>query len=365
MCNTYIATCTVYTILRKTSSLFVQWKTEGSPPQTVQVLRKGKPLEGTSALVHWGDWDGDTKELLERVKPIVGETCISRFNLSVSPVAFSSNEKLKRSDNAKKLELAKEAFYSLCKNTVVIEMKAVCEDYIVMYTGKEFNTLSGKRSKSYHHLEKHPMMKASKILSEMVLGVTCDSSDFKSVLSKKNVIYVALLYLNDTPAYYVGQAKMMKDRWCNSHCKAITCIMRSFETAPGAFEPVIDHQSCDLAIAGAVLKQVATRSGPGVALFVIDVCPEGKLKCCNPDHQLNKKGQQVECQKKPRSIIDHHEQHYMNAFAELFPDSDTEPKMKCLNAKESCLCHDCSDGVIRGCSTEVALSLFLHDLQLV
>ena len=355
-------------MLRKTSSLLVHWNTEGSPPKTLEPLRRGKPLEGTSALVHWGDWDGDTEDLLERVKlMIVGETCISRYNLIVSPVAFSSNEKLKRHDNAKKLELVKEAFYSLCKSTVVIEMGAVCEDYIVMYTGKEFNTLKGKSSKSHHHLEEHPMMKASKVLSDMVLGVTGDSSDFKSVLSKKNVIYVALLYLNDTPAYYVGQAEMMKNRWCNSHCKAINCIMRSFETAPGAFEPVFEHQLCDLAIAGAVLKQVAGWSSPGVALFVIDVCPEGKLKCCNPDHQmqLDKKGQQVECQKKPRLILDHHEQHYMNAFKGLFPDSDTEPKMKCLNAKQSCKCHYCSDGDVHGCSTEVALSVFLHDLQLV
>ena len=349
-------------MLRKTSSLSVHWKTESSPPQNLQVLRRGKPLEGTSALVHWGDWDCDTDELLERVKPIVREKCTSRFNLIVSPVAFSSNEKLKRS--AEKLELAKEAFSSLCKNTVVMEMGAVCEDYIVMYTGKEFNTLTGKSSKSHHHLEEHPMMKDIKALSDMVLGVTGDSSDFKSVISQKNVIYVAIQYLNDTPAYYIGQTtKSIKERWCTdggSHCKAINRIMRSFETAPGAFEPVIDHQHCDLAIAGAVLKQVATRSGPGVALFVIDVCPEGKLKCCNPDHQLNKKGQQVECQKKPTSIIDHYEQHYINAFAELFSDSDTEPKMKCLNAKDSCKCHYCSDGGVHGCSAEVALTLFLR-----
>ena len=354
-------------MLRKMPCLSVHWKTEGSPPEALQSLLQGKPLKGTSALVHLDDWDYDTDELLERVKLIVHDECTSRCTLTVSPLASSSSKNLKRSDIVKKL-IVKEVFYSLLKNTVVIEMGAVCEDYIVMYTGKEFNTLKEKSSKSHHHLEQHPMMKDIKALSEMVLGVTGDSSDFESVISKKNVIYVALLYLNDTPAYYVGQAKMMKNRWCTgggSHCNAINCIMRSFETAPGAFEPVIGHQLCDLAIAGAVLKQVATRSSPGVALFVIDVCPEGKLKCCNPDHQmqLDKKGQQVEC-KKPKSI-DHYEQHYINAFAELFPDSDTKPKMKCLNAKESCKCHYCSDGVIRGCSTEVALSLFLHDLQLV
>ena len=346
-------------MLRKTSSLLVSWKTEGSPPPALQALRENVPLEGTSALVHWGDWDCGTDELLERVKPIVHETC-TKFTLTVSPLAFS--KKLKRR-TVKKLEQVKEAFCSVCQNTVVIEMGAECEDYIVMYTGKEFKTLKkGNSRERHHHLEKHPMMKGIKALSDMVLGVSCDSGDFESVISKKNAIYVALLYLNGTPAYYVGQTtKRIEDRWCTdsgSHCKAINHIMRGFETAPGAFEPVIGRQLCDLAIAGAVLKQVATRSGPGVALFVIDVCPKGNLKCCNPKHQ------QVECKKEPKSIH-HYEQHYMNAFAELFLNSDTERKMQCLNATESCKCHDCSDGNVRGCNTEVALSVFLHDLQLI
>ena len=221
-----------------------------------------------------------------------------------------------------------------------------------------------KKDSKIHHqpthdpVPSHPMMKAVMALSKATLE-TFHCNGLDAVITGKNVIYVALVYINDTPAYYVGKAKNgIKARWCLQRCKEVNDIIRCVKSSDGHFELLVGHQQCDVAIAGAVLKQVTTRrtdreateGTDGVALFAIDFCPNGKTQCCKSHKRL---------------AIDHHEQHYMNAFAELFPDSDTEPKMKCLNAKQSCLCHYCSDGAVRGCSTEVALSLFLHDLLLV
>lgn len=340
---------------RKTASLSVHWKTEGSPPVSLQDLWPDNPLQGTSALVHWADCDTD--KVLEEVKPIVRES--SRCTLTVSPLAFSATEKLKKSK--KKVV---EDVYSLCKKNFVMELGAKCEDYIVVCTGEGFRPLNKERRNTSicEQLKEHPMMRDVSGLSKMALTSFGCSGNFETVITKANAIYVALLYLNDTPAYYVGKADNgIKKRWHttgSSHGKSVNEIIRHFESAPGAFEEVVHHQQCHLAIAGAVLKQVATRSADGVAVvavFAVDFSPTGTIRCCNPDHN--------ECKKAP-DAIDHFEQHYMNAFKELFPDSDTEPKMMCLNAIKSTKCHDCSAGNLRGCSVEVALSLLLHDLRL-
>ena len=343
----------LHTTLRKTSSLSVHWKTEGNPPVALQALRRDNPLQGTSALVHWGDWDWDTDKLLERVKPIVRDNCTG-FTLKVSTLSVSPSEEQKE-----KKELAKGAFYSLCKEDVVMELGAKCQDYIVMYTGTNNFLTFNKKRKIHDHLRKHPLMKDVMVLSDMALRVFDGSSDLEKVISKDNVIYVALLYLNDIPAYYVGKASGgIKERWC-THFNAINRIIHNFENAPGDFKLALKEQACEMAIASAILRQVATRHEAGMALFAIEFCPKGNVKCCNRKaHSYQGK----KChQKSERPAVDHYEQHYINAFAELFLDSDTEPRMKCLNATSSCTCHHCNDGNVHGCSIEVALSLFLHD----
>ena len=336
--------------LRKMSSLSVYWKTEGNPPDTLQALRP-EPLQGTSALVHWGDWDHSTNELLDRVKPIVQDDCTS-FTLTVSPLPFISSKK-----QNKERELANAVFYSLCKEDVVMELGANCEDYIIMYTGDEHFLDFKKKNKPHHHLRRHPMMKDVMALSDMALRAFDCRGDFERVICKRNVIYIALFYLNETPAYYVGKAvNGITERWCKQHFSAIDHIIHYFKTAQGDSEPVMKQQPCEIAIACAILRQWATGHDAGMALFAIDACPT--MPSCMSDDQAKVKAREN------GNSLDHYEQHYMNAFAKLFADSDTEPKMKRLNVKESILCHNCSDENIHGCSMEVALSLFLHDLQL-
>ena len=343
----------LHTTLRKTSSLSVHWKTKGNPPVALQALRRDNPLHGTSALVHWGDWDWDTDKLLERVKPIVRDNCTG-FTLKVSTLPLSEKQKEKK-------ELAKGAFYSLCKEDVVMELGAKCQDYIVMYTGTNNFLNFNNKHQSHDHLRKHPLMMDVMVLSDMALRVFDGSSDLEKVISEENVIYVALFYLNDTPAYYVGKASGgIRKRW-RTHFNAVNRIIHNFETAPGDFEPVVEKQACDMAIASAILRQVATRHEAGMALFAIEFCPKGNVECS--DRKANLCQGKKYNQGSKRSAIDHHEQHYINAFSELFPDSDTEPRMKCLNAMSSCISHHCSDGNVHGCSIEVALRLFLHELQ--
>ena len=363
-------------MLRKTASLYVRWKTEGSPPVSLQDLLPDNP-KGTSALVHRHDCETD--RLLQRAQRMTGENPTRMTLTVISPsdnlagLVFSRNEKSKEL----KRQILKDAFHFLQKGDFSMELGAECKDYIVVHTGpgKSFRSLNGKRE-VLGKLEQHPMFTDIMGLSNIALKTFGCGDDFKT---KGNAIYVALLYMDDTPAYYVGKAsKGIKDRWCdhaNSHCKEINQIIRCFEIAPGAFEAVVHHQPSDLAlagavlkqvatrrIAGAVLKQVATRRIAGVALFAIDFCPEGKILCCKTDrHDYNGK----KCKNKSkRPAIDHFEQHYMNAFKELYPDSDTDLRLKCLNAAESCKCHYCSVGNLHGCSSEVALSLLLHNLQL-
>ncbi len=303
--------------------------------------------QGTSALVHRFNYEED-KLTHKAHKAQLQSSEIITMTLNVA----SQNDRLALcSLDKNKEKVIRESFYFLRTTNFFMQLGRQCEEYIAVYTGKDFMLLKGSGNFS-QQLADHPMMKDVIALSKTTLK-TFGYSSLEAVITGKNVIYVALLYMNDTPAYYVGKASNgIKDRWCQSqtaHCRAVNSIIRCFESSPGFFEPVIHHQLCDLAIAGAVLQQVATRSANGVALFAIDFCSEGKTQCC-PSHK--------------RDVLDHHEQHYITAFKDLFPNSDTEPKMKCLNATDSCKCHDCSDGDVYGCSTEVALSVFLHDLQL-
>ena len=343
----------IYAMLRKTASLSVRWKTEGSPPVSLQDLLPGNP-KATSALVHRHDCETDG--LLQRAQRMTGENPTRMTLTVISPsenLAGLGLSPKKKSEQLKR-QVLKDAFHFLQKEDFSMELGAECKDYIVVHTGpgKSFKSLNGK-CEVLGKLEQHPMFTDIMGLSKIALKTFGCGDDFKT---KGNAIYVALLYMDDTPAYYVGKASNgIKDRWCGSHCNDINQIIRCFEIAPGGFEQVVHHEPSHLALAGAVLKQVATRRVAGVALFAIDFCSKGKILCCNPGHN--------ECTKEPKSI-DHFEQHYISAFKKLFPDSDTEPKMMCLNAMESTLCHDCSAGNLRGCSVEVALSLLLHDLQL-
>lgn len=356
-------------MLRKTASLSVRWKTEGSPPVSLQDLLPEDP-KGNSALVYRHDCETD--RLLQRAQRMTSENPTRMTLTVISPsenlagLGFSPK---KKSEELKR-QILKDAFHFLQKEDFSMELGAECKDYIVVHTGpgKSFRSLNGKQFlfssvEVLGKLEQHPMFTDIMGLSNIALKTFGCGDDFEK---KRNAIYVALLYMDDTPAYYVGKAsKGIKNRWCdqeNSHCKEINQIIRCFEIAPGAFEAVVHHQPSHLALAGAVLKQVATRRIAGVALFAIDFCPEGKILCCKTDcHDYNGK----KCKNKSkRPAIDHFEQHYMNAFEELYPDSDTDLGLKCLNAVASCKGHYCSDGNLHGCSSEVALSLFLHNLQL-
>lgn len=257
-------------------------------------------------------------------------------------------------DSGDRRKVLKEAFHFQWTEEFSMRLGRKCEDYILVYTGKDFTTLNGGRNDDddLQSLERHPMFEDSKQLSTITLKTFHCSGDFTAVTTKGNVIYVALLYLNETPAYYVGKAsKGIKGRWCGaqagSHCKEINNIMRCCENAPGAFNLVVHQAESDLAVAGAVMKQVATNGG-GVALFAMDFSPMGKIKCSNTEHRAAAK-----C--KSRQAIDHYEQHYLNVFGDRFK------KVWCLNAKESNNCHDCgSQG--HECSTEVALSLCLYNV---
>ena len=361
---------------RKTASLCVSWKTdhEGKPPGKIRDLLPEDLHRGTSAFIHWADY-----VTIYRKTALLPSDEIS---LTLTVQSLKDCLALCCQDEEKE-KVIRESFHFLHTDDFSMKLGSKCEDHIAVYTGEDFMLLNKdgriRHQPTHDPIPSHPMMKAVMALSKATLK-TFSCSGLKAVITGKNVIYVALLYMNDTPAYYVGKAKNgIKARWCEQRCKEVNNIIYCFESTAGHFEPVVHHQQCDLAIAGAVLKQVATRrtdgmateGTDGVALFAIDyICPKETIKkgeceimCCSPtDHSYNGKPCKGQSQ---RPALDHYEQHYMNAFAELFPDSDTEPKMKCLNASDPCLCHYCSDGDVRRCGTEVALSLFLHDLQLV
>ena len=75
----------------------------------------------------------------------------------------------------------------------------------------------------------HPMMKAVTALSKATLK-TFRCSNLEAVITGKNVIYVALLYMNNTPAYYVGKATNgIKVQWCKQRCKEVNNIIYCFE----------------------------------------------------------------------------------------------------------------------------------------
>lgn len=268
-----------------------------------------------------------------------------------------ANEKKKR--NEKKRRVLDASFDFLHKMDIlkVPEEEIMCSDYIAFYTGQGFQQYKGNDNICIcQQLPEHPMMKDVKVLSEKTLTTFGFSGNFEAVIGPSNVIYVALLYMGSIPAYYVGQTSQgIKGRW-KAHCSETNGIIHFLTGGKESVSKV--PPPFHLAIAGAVLKQVATRSADRVAVvavFAIDFSPEGTILCCNPDHN--------EHTEEPEAIK-HFEQHYISAFKELFPDSDTEPKMMCLNAKKSTECHDCSAKNLRGCSVEVALSLLLHDLQL-
>ena len=351
-----VSTVHLCIVLRKSVSLAVCWN--GSPPPILQDLLLDLKQE-TAALVHRADYKKDG--LLQKAQELPQET------VTMTLTVASQTDRLALSKLDEKTErVIRESFHFL-HTDFSMKLGIECENYIAVYTGKDVFMCLNKRDEIHGQFPKHPMMKDVVALSEMTLKAF-NCSNLKEVITGKNVIYVALLYMNDTPAYYVGKAsKGIIDRWHNqpgSHCRKINNIIHCFESSLGHFESVIHHQLCHLAIAGAVLKQVTTRSSTaGVTLFAIDFCPTGDIMCCNPNpHKYSRR----RCDGgSERPALDHYEQHYMNAFAELFPDSDTEPKMKCLNDIDSCSCHNCSDGSIRGCSSEVALSAFLHYLPLV
>lgn len=364
-------------MLRKTfisASLSVSWKTEGKPPDEIRDLLPEDLQRGTSAFRYWADYK--TYETHKKAAQLPSD--VISYTLTVQ----SLNDCLALCCQDKEIQrIIRESFHFLHTDDFSMKLGTECEHHIAVYTGESFMQLKtdakGPPQPTHDPVPSHPMMKAVMALSKATLETFLCSS-LEKVITGKNVIYVALLYMNDTPAYYVGKAKNgIKDRWCRQRCKDVNNIIHCFESSAGRFELLVHHQRCELAIAGAVLKQVATRrtdgvaTSPtdGVALFAIDyICPneeikkgQSVIKCCNPkDHSYNGK-----CNRQSeRPALDHYEQHYINAFAELFPDGDTEPKMMRLNAMDSCTCHDCSDGDVHGCSTEVALSVFLHDLQL-
>lgn len=251
------------------------------------------------------------------------------------------------------LDVLKNAFAFLSEEYASSELAAMCtcEEYVTVYSGEGFMPLEGERNiSSLGKLEQHPMFDDILTLSDITLETFGCSGE--TVISKTNAIYIALLYVKETPAYYVGKAAGgIKDRWWTahtSHCKVMNYIIGCFKCPPAS--EGVDHKTkSDLAFAGAIMKQVATRSADGVVLFAIDFCPKGTTKCCIPDHD--------QCSMMAQSI-NHHEQHYMNAFKHLYPDSDKEAKSKmlCLNAIDSTSHHEHPDD----CSSEVALSLLLH-----
>ena len=354
-----VSTVHLCIVLRKSVSLSVCWN--GSPPRILQDLLPEDLKQETAALVHRADYEKDG--LLQKARKLPQET------VTMTLTVASQTGRLALSKPDKKTErVIRDSFHFLHTENFSMMLGNKCEDFISVYTDKDvFMCLNDGTDEIPGQCpnHRHPMMKDVVALSKMTIEAF-NCSSLKEVITGKNVIYIALLYMNDTPAYYVGKARNgIKDRWCiqaGSHCEKINNIIHCFESSPGHFEPVIKHQLCDLAIAGAVLKQVATRSTTaGVTLFAIDFCPTGDIKCCNPNRHRYR-GRYCDTGSK-RPAIDHYEQHYMNAFAELFPDSDKKPKMMCLNDVDSCSCHDCSDGNVRGCSTKVALSAFLHYLE--
>ena len=359
----------LHTMLRKTASLSVSWKAADSPPEYLQELLDSDDLQGTFALVHRHDFETDGRRLLQGVQRMEGNN-LTRMTLSViSPTEYLAGLKCSKQNELQRKQILKDAFHFLREEDfTIMELEADCGNSIVVYSGRDehFMPLKGNKCVNLGKLKKHPMFADITRLSNIALSTFGCRSNFETVTTKQNVIYVALLYMDNTPAYYVGKATGgITNRWCDNagHCEDVNDIIRSFTCFPGCFELVVHHYPCHLAIAGAVLKQVVTGSADGVALFAIDFCPKGKIMCCNREkHKYNKK----KCDEtSERPAIDHYEQHYIRAFEELFPDSDTEPKMKCLNAiLTTCSCHHCSDGNLHGCSTEVALSLLLHDLQL-
>ena len=315
-------------MLRKSASLCVSWKTKGNPPDKIRHLLPKDLQSGTSAFLHWADYK-KYKKMALWPSVAISWTCTVR-SLKDHLAIISQNKKEKK-------RIIRESFYFL-HTDFTMKLGSKCEDYIAVYTGEDFRQLNkdGRVRQLPHSIASHPMMKAVMALSKATLKTFC-YTNLEEVITGKNVIYVALLYMNDTPAYYVGQAKHgIKNRWCKavgSHCKAVNNIIGFFESSAGRLTRVVNNnQQCHLAIAGAVLKQVATNGTVGVVLFAIDFCQEGNVKCCNTSHK--------ECMSE-RPARDHHEQHYINAFAKF-------PKIVCLNAKlNTCRCHDCSECSIR------------------
>ena len=312
------------TVLRKTASLSVRWQSDSSPPKC---LREFLPRnqQWSSALVH----RTDSEQLLQLVPKIARglEKVIMTFSV-MSPTDNLPETAANQSETRKR-EIMNDAFRYLRTENYSMELGADCKEYIAVYSGKGYKTF-GKRTVRLDKLKNHPLFEDVKKLSDSALATIGCS---ETVTTRKNVIYAAILNLNEIPVYYIGKASGgIKNRWGNGHCTVVNNIIRCLERVPDAFETVIHHPPSDLAVAGAVMKQVATRGADGVAVFAIDFCPA--------------------------AVIDDHEQHYITAFADLFPE--TEGKLKCLNVQQPKK-HYCGTESLKQCSTEVAVSLLLHD----
>ena len=324
-------------------------------PRLLEDLPEDQPYDKKSEESKWvmahriyrTGWDPDpVKELLDDA----ASKEFTRLTLTlVSPTDYQ--DMVVSSLKGKKQEIQKRVVKEFLVNFPMVHV-AESGTYIAVYSGNGYRPLIGEEQVSLGKLKQHPMLNDVMGLSTIALQVFgCGE---KNVTTKRNAIYVALLFLNGTPAYYVGKAsKGIKERWyvaSSSHCKEANDITCYLEKQPDGIEAVVQNQPCDLAIAVAV-KQMAETKACGVALFAIDFCPDGKIKCCNPGHEL--------CTADPQTI-DHYEQHYMNAFKQFYPDSGTEggAKMLCLNVIASSLHHESPDD----CTSEVALSLLLHNL---
>lgn len=337
------------TILRKTASLSIHWQTKGNPPESLRDLLPDN-LPCSSALVHRTDI-GTISELLQRV-PAIANDLENFTRMTLTMVSPTDNLQLETGNKAtkRKKKIVKDAFNFLLTVDFSMALGAECKDYIVAYSGEGFMPFSGSRNGNIlDKLKDHPMFEDVKELSNIALATFGCSGNFEAVTSKGNAIYVTLLYLHETPAYYIGKADGgIKARWCygNGHCAKVDAIIRFLESAPGAIEAVIhgSHQASDLAVAGAVMKQMATGSAGGVAVFAID------FYHLEPDQQKGKTNVAGPI----------YEQHYINAFEDLFPG--IEEKMQCLNVQSPAKAHKCGDESPCQCGAEVALSLFLHHL---
>ena len=329
---------------RKAVILSVCRPSNHGQPKLLEDLSKDQPYDKENkwavAQMHRGDCDPDTVSKLLRD---VARKEFARMTLTlVSPTEYQQMIVSAVTDKtkARKQRRVVKEFLENFPTVLVAESAA----YIAVHSGDGYRPLKGKKQYSLGKLEEHPMFNDIAKLSKIASG--CSKK-------KENAIYVALLYMNETPAYYVGKASGgIEDRWhdsSSSHCKDINKIIHILETQPNGIEAVVQNQPCDLAVAVAV-KQMAKKKAYGVALFAVDFCPDGTMNCCF------KHG----CRRTPKAI-DHYEQHYMNALETFYPDSDTEggTKMLCLNVKKSSKHHENP----HDCSSEVALSLLLHSLQ--